>query len=186
MADVTTPDRILDAVLGVVSTRGLARMSLEDVADRARVSRQTVYRHFANRERLIEEAILREERLLIDQMLRAAGGQTALQGAIEVAVRTALALARDHAVLSRLLDREPVALLPYLLLGRGPVISAAEPAVAELVHAHRPTVSPSRLRLVADMATRLLVSYVVSPHDDIPDDVLARELGATVVALIDR
>lgn len=186
MANVTTADRILDAVLAVASTTGLARLSVEEVADRAAVSRQTVYRHFTNRERLIEAAILREEQTLIDQMLAAARGEKTLEGAVAIAVRTALRLARRHPVLSRLLEREPASLLPYLLLGRGPVISAAEPAVSTLISTYWEEVSPLQLRLVADLSTRLLVSYVVSPHPDIPDEVIARELAAMVAALLER
>lgn len=186
MAAPSTADRILDAVLAVVGARGLAQMNLEEVAEAAGVSRQTIYRHFSSREGLIEHAILREERSLIDHMLVASREQESLEEAIEVAVGTALALARSHPVLSRLVEQEPTALLPYLLLGRGPVISAAERAVADLIRTHRPDAPPARLQLVADMSTRLLVSYVVSPHAEIADDLLAVELAATAVALLDR
>lgn len=180
-----TSEQILDAVLDVATTAGLAGLGVEAVAARAGVSRQTVYRHFSSRDRLIEEAILREERVFIERMLDAAKNVSTLSGAVEAAVSTALRLAREHPVLDRLLEREPASLLPYLLLGRGPVISAAEPAVEDLLRRFRPDLASERLRLVADLATRLLVSYVVTPDRTVGDEELAKEMAKVVVHLVD-
>lgn len=178
-----TRSQILDAVLDSASRDGLHGLSVEAVAERAGVSRQTVYRHFSSRHRLIEQAILREERVFIDHMLASADGKATLADAVASAVTAALRLAREHPVLNQLLQSEPEALLPYLLLGRGPVISAAEPVVEDLVRRYRPALPTPQLGLVADMATRLLVSYVVSPNGDVRDEHLARELARVVVHL---
>ena len=181
-----TQAQILDAVLEVVADDGLNGLSVEAVAAHAGVSRQTVYRHFDNRPRLIEETILREERGFIEQMLLASEEARTLHEAVRSAVVVALKLARDHPVLMRLLDREPDSLLPYLLLGRGPVVSAAEPAVEDLLRQYRPELPRPRLRLTADLATRLLVSYVVSPDREVGDDELATVMADLVVNLVDR
>lgn len=186
MASPDTRSLILDAVLDVASEHALSGLNVEAVAARAGVSRQTVYRHFANREHLVEQAILREEHLLIEQMLAAADGEVTLVAAVAAAGTTALRLARAHPVLSRVLAREPASLLPYLLLGRGPVIAAAEPAVEDLLRRYRPSLPADRLRLAADLATRLLASYVVSPDPQVDDQTLAGELAGVVVHLVDR
>lgn len=182
MSVTSTQSEILDAVLTVASEQGLSGLSVEAVADCAGVSRQTVYRHFTNRHRLVEHAILREEQVFIDRMLEAAHGMPTLGEAVAEAVATALRMARGHPVLARLVEREPAALLPYLLLGRGPVISAAEPAVADLISRYQPTMPPEALQLIADMATRLLVSYVVSPAD-VSDERLGQWLSRMIVQL---
>lgn len=184
MHATSTRSRILDAVLGVVADQGLSKLNMDAVAERASVSRQTVYRHFSSRDRLIEEAILREEQLFITHMLEAAEREDTLEPAVAAAVTAALREARAHPVLSQLVEREPASLLPYLLLGRGPVVSAAEPAVAELVRRHRPSLSTTRLRRVADIATRLLLSYVVSPAEG-GDDSLSADFARVVVHLVD-
>lgn len=186
MVATNTRSQILDAVLDTAGRDGLNGLSVEGVAERAGVSRQTVYRHFESRQRLIEQAIVREERVFIAHMLASADGEDTLAGAVEAAVTAALSLARAHPVLTQVLEREPEGLLPYLLLGRGPVISAAEPAVQDLVRLYHPDLPSERLRLVADVATRLLVSYVVSPNAAVADDVLAHELAGVVVHLVER
>lgn len=52
--------RLIDAAVSCVERSGLAKTTLEDVAAEAEVSRQTVYRYFANRDELLLEALLCE------------------------------------------------------------------------------------------------------------------------------
>lgn len=49
-----TTARIVNALVDVISTDGIAEFSVQAVADRANVSHRTVYRHFPNREALLE------------------------------------------------------------------------------------------------------------------------------------
>ncbi|MDR9452013.1 MAG: TetR/AcrR family transcriptional regulator [Acidimicrobiia bacterium] len=53
-----TRDRILRAGLDLFLQQGIRKTSIDDVADRAGVTRVTVYRHFADRQQLIGEAFL--------------------------------------------------------------------------------------------------------------------------------
>ena len=52
----TTRDRILQAGLDLFLQQGIRKTSIDDVADRAGVTRVTVYRHFSDRQQLIGEA----------------------------------------------------------------------------------------------------------------------------------
>jgi AcrR family transcriptional regulator len=54
----TTRERILEAARDLLATRGVRRMTMEDVADRAGISRVTVYRYFGDRVQLIRAAAL--------------------------------------------------------------------------------------------------------------------------------
>lgn len=49
-----TRDRILDAMVDVVTRQGVHAFSVQNVANAAGVSHRTVYRHFATREALLE------------------------------------------------------------------------------------------------------------------------------------
>jgi AcrR family transcriptional regulator len=49
-----TRDRILDAVVDVVTREGVHAFTVQNVADAAGVSHRTVYRHFATREALLD------------------------------------------------------------------------------------------------------------------------------------
>lgn len=53
---LTTRDRIQQAALDLFLQLGIRKTSVDDIADRAGVTRVTVYRHFADREELIEAA----------------------------------------------------------------------------------------------------------------------------------
>lgn len=183
MSVTRTRTRILDAVLACVAVEGLTGLTVEDVAGHAGVSRQTVYRHFTNRSSLVEAAILREERAFIEGMLQASATAHSLGEAVQAAASRALELARDHPILNHLLEKEPESLLPYLAVGRGPVIAAAGLAVQDLVRRYRPHLDQRHLRLVADMSSRLLVSYIVSRDETLSDDALADAMAIVVVAL---
>jgi AcrR family transcriptional regulator len=52
--------RLCTAAVACIARFGLAKTTLEDVAAEARVSRQTIYRYFANRDELLLEAMLQE------------------------------------------------------------------------------------------------------------------------------
>ncbi len=47
-------DKILQSALGVVGRRGVRRLAMGEVSDAAGVSRTTLYRYFANKERLLD------------------------------------------------------------------------------------------------------------------------------------
>lgn len=161
-----TSERILDATLATVSAHGLARLSLEDVAREAAVSRQTVYRYFGSKEALVTEMILREEETFIASVLEAAAAHTDVRAAIEAAIARALLAAREHPLLDRLLATEPEALLPFLTTGGGPVLSAARPILEGLLGSRLPTAEAAQVRRVADLATRLFISYAINPPDE--------------------
>jgi AcrR family transcriptional regulator len=176
-----THDRILEAALTVMTRHGLARLALEDVAREARVSRQTVYRYVGSRDGLIAETILREEQAFLDRMRAAAAGCADLGGALEASICSALTSAREHPLLDRLLASEPEVLLPFLTDGSGPVLSAARTAVAELFARYLPQLDADARAVAADAATRLIVSYAISPSAT-PTAELAAHLAALLEA----
>lgn len=176
MATVDTQRRILDASLTVMSRHGLSRLALEDVARVAGVSRQTVYRYAGNREGLIQQTILREEEAFLERMRDAADQHTELRAALQAAIAAALTTARAHPLLDRLLETEPQVLLPFLTDGAGPVLSSAKTVVEELFARFLPQLSDAGRERAADAATRLFVSYAVSPAT-VDNEVLAAALA---------
>jgi AcrR family transcriptional regulator len=170
---IDTRTRILDATLAALSKYGLARLTLEDVAREAGVSRQTVYRYFGSREALVGEVILREERGFIDLMVAATERHREFRPALEAAIGAALRAARQHPLLDRLLATEPEALLPFLTTGAGPVLSAARPVVERLLGDRVPHLTGPQLELIAEAATRLIVSYAITPSSAPVDDLAA-------------
>ena len=168
-----TRSRILDATIAAMATHGIARLSLEDVAREADLTRQTVYRYFGSREGLLTAAVLREEAGFLDAVHAAAGEHADIRPALEHAFLAALRAARDHPLLDRLLATEPHALLPLLLRGDGPLLSAARPALEALVRERMPHLTDPQIRRLADTGARLVISYAVNPPDDPIEDVAA-------------
>ena len=169
----TTYDRILDAAHAAMAIHGLARLSLEDVAREAGMSRQTVYRYFGNKDALVTAAILREEQGFLDKMTAATKAHADLRPAMEAGIVAGLRAAREHPLLDRLLATEPQALLPFLTTGGGPVLSAARPVIQTLLEQRLPHVPETTLHRVADATSRLFISYAINPPDDDIADVAA-------------
>jgi AcrR family transcriptional regulator len=173
-------DALLDAAFAEISQFGLARTSLVDVAKRAGVSRQTLYKHFANKDELVAALVLREEQQFLLACLEAAVGHDDLRDAFAAAIEATLDMARRHPLLDRLIATEPAALLPYLTGGRVPVVATARDAVEEIVASRAPEVPAERRAVLADAVARLLVSYTVAPST-IPVRTLAAHLAAVLV-----
>lgn len=171
MPSPSTPDRILDAANHAMAIHGLARLSLEDVAREAGMSRQTVYRYFGSKNDLVTAAILREEQWFLDRMSDAVDAHDDLRPAMEAAIVAGLRAAREHPLLDRLLATEPEALLPFLTTGGGPVLSAARPVIRGLLEGRLPHVASPTLDRVADTATRLFISYAINPPEDSVEEV---------------
>ena len=169
-----TAERILDATLAVIVDHGIARMSLEDVARRAGLSRQTVYRYFPSKAALLAATVLREEEVFIVAVSSAAAAHDDLAPAIEAAIAAALRTGREHALLNRLLATEPESLLPLLTTDSGPVLSAARRATEAILAERLPESPPERLRTAADALARLVVSYVINPPADPPESAAKR------------
>jgi AcrR family transcriptional regulator len=169
-----TASRILDATLATMADHGVARLSLEDVAKRARLSRQTVYRYFPSKGVLLEATVLREEQVFIANMIAAAGRHKDLEPALRAAIEAALRTGQAHALLNRLLATEPNALVALVTTDRGPVLSAARQGLEEILAGWLPRAPKARLGMAADAVARLLVSYVVNPPADPPAQVSAR------------
>jgi AcrR family transcriptional regulator len=169
-----TATRILDATLAAMGDHGVARLSLEDVAKRAGLSRQTVYRYFPSKGALLEATVLREEQVFIVNMTSAAERHRELEPALRAAIEAAMRTGQAHALLNRLLATEPNSLVALVTTDRGPVLSAARQALEEILVGWLPRAPKARLGMAADAVARLLVSYVMNPPADPPGQVAGR------------
>jgi AcrR family transcriptional regulator len=173
-AGIDTATRILDATLAAMADHGIVRLSLEDVAKRAQLSRQTVYRYFPSKGDLLQATVLREEEAFLGNMTSAAERQRELEPALRAAIEAALRTGQDHVVLNRLLATEPSSLVALVTGDSGPVLSAARQAIEKILAGRLPKAPKVRLTMATDAVARLLVSYVVNPPADPPAQVATR------------
>lgn len=172
-------DRLLDAALEEAALHGLARLSVGDVAKRAGLSRQTLYKHFGSRDALVGATILREAAIISEKVIEAADAHDDPVDGLRVAILATLELTREHPLLDRLIRTEPEALLPFLIGDTGPVAGTVRVMVEQVIERKVPGLTPLELRRSADVLTRLLISYAVSAPDD-PSEVVA-EFIATLL-----
>ncbi|BBY27952.1 TetR/AcrR family transcriptional regulator [Mycolicibacterium sediminis] len=102
---------ILDAALLEFEKHGVHRVALEDVARRARVSRTTIYRRYANRDELVAAVIERENVALfadIADELKDAGPRSNYY--VEAFTSSILRF-RRHRVLNQMMTDEPALVL---------------------------------------------------------------------------
>ncbi len=171
-ARLDTTARILDAAFGCVANLGLARMTMDDVARRAGLSRQTIYRYFASRDLLIMALVLREEEKFLDGIRAAFAEDDDLESAMYDGILFCLRFAREHPLLDRLLATAPETLLPYLTTRAAPMIVRARGVVTSLV-ASKAWVRAGLLETAADAVVRAVISYALTPPERPPEEVAA-------------
>ena len=110
--------RILTATYACIARTGLARLTVEEAAREAGVSRATVYRHFpGGREELVRETVAHEVARFFLDLAAVVEGETSVEAVLEEALLHAHAAVAGHHVLQELLADEPARLLPSLTVG---------------------------------------------------------------------
>ncbi len=177
-------DALLDAAYDAAVTTGWGRARMADVAAAAGVSRQTLYDQFGSREGLAQQLALRETGRFLDGTESAlAGHRDDIGRAVEAAVTFALTAARDNPLMHAILtENGEDGLLPYLTTRGEPVLAAARDRVVAYVGRHWPGVAPEDAALVGEVATRLTLSYLVSPAEGIPHS--ARRVARVVSRVV--
>jgi AcrR family transcriptional regulator len=181
-AEPTIRERLLAAALETATVHGLAKLSVGDVARRAGLSRQTLYRYFPSKDALIAALVTEETAKLITRVAAAAQVDDDPRAALQSALLTALQATRDHPLLDRLVRTEPETLLPLLTTDGSPVMTQVRAVVELILTARAPELAdePVGLRRFADIVTRLLVSYAISAPDD-PPEVVAEYVSTFLV-----
>lgn len=98
---------ILDAAVVEFERHGFRRVALDDVARRARVSRTTIYRRFANRDELVAAVIDRENATLFADIADELKSRRPQSNYYVEAFTCAIMRFRQHRVLTRMLAEEP-------------------------------------------------------------------------------
>ena len=175
-------NRVLDAAQRCCERWGIAKVTIDDIAADAGVSRATIYRMFPGGKDVLFEALRVRELEEFFTVLRArVEGADSIE---ELLVRTVVAAtqelrADDH--LALMLASEPGTVLGQLTVEGVPRIIRF--ATAFLVPLAEPYLERAQARAVIDVLARLTISYFLAPSDDLDlgDEASAR---AFVVPLV--
>ncbi|UNB50142.1 TetR/AcrR family transcriptional regulator [Mycolicibacterium sp. YH-1] len=177
LARVSQPDaitsRILDAALEQAELVGIRRMTMEDVARRSGVGRATLYRRFPTKDALIDALVLAEARRYLDGSAHARSRADTLEDRLVYGTVFTVTFLREHTLLKKLLRTEPETILPSLTIDAGAILDFATAHSAALLRTDlygTSTTTPAQerhLRTVAELHTRLTLSFIVTPHTGI-------------------
>lgn len=174
--------RILEATYRCIARSGLARVTVEDAAREAGVSRATVYRHFpGGRDELVRETVGHEVAHFFLDLADAVASSQSFVEVLTQALLHAHAAVADHEVLQELLVTEPDRLLPNLTVEANRLL----PPIARFLLPHlaaedlRPGIE---VEAAAEYVARMVLSLVGAPGGwDLTDRLEVEELVCSQV-----
>lgn len=156
----------------------MGKTAVDDVAQEARLSRATVYRHFpGGKDQLIRETVMWETAHVVEQLRVTVAGAADLEEVLVETLSFGHRAVSTHEVLQKVLETEPHRILPALL--------SETPWVVELLAGHlRPAIAATvdrRPGLDVDATgshlARLVLSFITAPGErDLDDPEVARSL----------
>lgn len=156
---------IIDATLACLARHGTLKTTVDDIARQAGVSRATVYRVFpGGRDEVLGAVVDTEMARLFSALGVALGEAGDLGDALVAGIVEASRRIRGHAALTYLVEHEPEMVLGHLAFDESDrlLVTASKftsPFLARWM-------SPQEAERVAEWATRIVLSYAVSPADD--------------------
>jgi AcrR family transcriptional regulator len=162
----TVNDRVLDAAKTCIERWGIAKVTIDDIAAAARVSRATIYRMFPGGKDVLFEALrVRELEEFFARLLQRVEGATGLEDLLVRAVVGATEELRADDHLALMLASQPGRTLSQLTVeGLPRIIRFATAFLAPLAE---PYLDREQSRAVVDVLARLTLSYFLAPSDTV-------------------
>lgn len=172
--------KVAAAALEQFELFGIERSTMDDIARRAGVARVTVYRRYPTKEALIDAVVVGELLGYLEALDAALEPFPVAEDQLIEGFIFTLKAVRAHRLLQRLLTTEPESLIPHLTTEGAPILAVGREFLAHRLYAEfagRRTLDD--LRVVADLAARLLISYAITPSDlvDLDDQETARRFA---------
>lgn len=158
--------RILDATKVCCERFGIAKVSIDDIAAEAKVSRATLYRMFPGGKDVVFDALrVRELEEFFSALTLAVEGTDTLEDLLVNTVIAATTELRNDQHLAIMLMSEPGETLAQLTVSGVPrIIRMATLFLSPMVDTYLDRQRATRL---VDVLARLVISYFLAPSDDI-------------------
>ena len=179
-------DRLLDAAAAAFREEGWRRLTMAKIADRAGVSRQTVYNEFGTKQQMAEQLIMRELEAFLAIVSERFEAESEFVPAVRSAVEGALVTAQRNPLLRSVLESEQngdADLLPILVQSQW-LVDRATAFLVDLVAGRFPELPmpARRLPVALESVVRLVLSHVTRPSSS-PKDT-ADDLAFIVAAVL--
>lgn len=159
---------------------------MEDIAREAGAGKATLYRHFRNKDAVVEALLEREAARFVAQLTAAAAARADAADQLETAFVTGVRFFVRHPVLTRGRDEEPGMLLPRVTADGGPLVTRGLALFVSLIE---DGIEAGELRRVdplaaAEVIMRLILSYYAFPpmYVQVDDDEQAESFARALVA----
>ena len=160
-------DRLLDAAESGFREEGWRRLTMAKIADRAGVSRQTVYNEFGSKQQMAEQLIMRELETFLAIVSERFEAESEFVPAVRAAVEGALVTAQRNPLLRSVLESNQTGdaeLLPFIVQSQW-LVDRATAFLVELV-AGRYSELPmpaDKLGIALESVVRLVLSHITRP-----------------------
>jgi AcrR family transcriptional regulator len=184
MADGETQTALLDAALHEVLAHGIRRTSASDIARRAGVSRQTLYRYWPDVQALLAALVTRELFAVVSQGAPAGSLDELADGLVETADRI-----RTLPLLDRLRSTDPELFARYILQRLGTSQRGMHRELAARIAAGQEegivrSGDPDALAAMLLLLAQSAVQSAPLVAEWLPDDAWRRELRSAVVGYL--
>ena len=159
-------DTVLDAVGELLVDRNWPEVTLAQVAERAGVSRQTLYNSFGSRQELAEAYVMREaDRFLAAVEVAVRSNAPDARRALTAAAEIFLTAAETHPVIRAVARGEASGdeILPLLTTRGRPLVTDVTGRLAALMLENWPQLEAADAELVADCLVRMAISHAALP-----------------------
>jgi AcrR family transcriptional regulator len=182
-------ERLLDALGELLADRTFTSVRMADVAEKAGVSRQTIYNAFGTREGLALAYVTREAAAFVETVRGVVAENSHDPGiALRAALEIFLAAAETHPLVRAIsASEEGDELLVLVTTGGGPVIGPVTEALTQTIAETWPAVDPETAGLAAETLVRLAISHAALPTRTPAETAerVGRVLGPFIAAELD-
>ncbi|MQA96843.1 MAG: TetR family transcriptional regulator [Streptosporangiales bacterium] len=166
MSDEDVHRRILDAAEDCFLESGLTARIHRAIAERAQVSRPTVYKYVGDQQAILEALLDREVNRFIEAVRPLLTRQLPLRDQFVDSVAFTVDYAREHRLLQKMLREEPELVLPWFTLHGDALLRRAVTTVAEIL-AQRDRIpgEPSAMdyTMASEWGARVAISLITTP-----------------------
>jgi len=160
----STPEvtaKVVEGALRAIARFGLTKLTVDDVAREAGISRATLYRYFPGRGAVLAAVVQAESERLQRGLDEALGETTTLAEALAAVAGFGARVFADHEALQHLLATEPGTVLPHLCFtGADSLLGIAADRIAP--HLCR-FMGPLEARRTGEWLARIVLSYGLAP-----------------------
>ncbi|MFI9508237.1 TetR/AcrR family transcriptional regulator [Nocardia sp. NPDC052566] len=180
-------EQILDTAWDLFVRHGLSATSMAQLAAAAGISRVWLYRHFDNRDAVMNALITREAQRILAGLEQISWPEDPIQGCVDY-ISYGMDFLRHNELLQPLLRSEPAVVLPFLTTDAGPLFRTVTDWVADQL-AHWSGLPTGKRLQVAEILTRTTFSIALTPVVTIDfDDPATRDsvIRALVAGLVNE